>query len=90
MPKVLTASMTTYFSCHYTQGSSPIALLELLSEVTSVFLVAESTDLFSVLILSVTSLQYTRTLINLYFLKSPFLCLSLLSLFFIPFPFLRC
>lgn len=50
--------MTTYFSCHYTQGSSPIAPLELLSEVTSVFLVAESSDLFSVLILSDLSAVY--------------------------------
>lgn len=57
-PSVLTASTTTYFSCHYTQGSSPIAPLELLSEVTSVFLVAESTDLFSVLILSDLSAVY--------------------------------
>lgn len=58
MPNALTPSMTTYFSCHYTQGSSPIAPLELLSEVTSVFLVAKSTDLFSVLILSDLSAVY--------------------------------
>lgn len=46
------SSMPTHFSSHYNQATTPITSLDLLSEFTGVFLVAKSTNLVSVLILS--------------------------------------